>query len=213
MDPDRTAGPRPAPTVTTVGEGVVTGVPDTLRLHVSVGHRSASVSDALAGCASGLESVVTVARRFTDADRIASRSLSVHQGYDADGSPSGYQARHAVEVVCSDIARAGELIEAVAEGVGDRLQIDQVEMFVGDPAEMTVRARELAFADARAKADALAALAGQAVEGALTVVEGVGGPPRPLGAEAATARVGTSFEPGTASVGASVTVTWATAYV
>lgn len=209
--PDPAVAPLPPTTVTTVGQGTASGVPDTLRVHVSVRHRSSSVSEALAGCASGVEAVGAAARGFTDADKVASRGLTVGQWHGDDGRPDGFYAQHALEVVCPDLHRAGELITALADVVGERLRIDHVEMFVDDTAQMRVTARERAFADARAKADELATLAGQRVRSALTVVEGAGHQPFEGAPRAYATLAGTSFEPGTSELGATVTVTWLTA--
>jgi uncharacterized protein len=203
-------GPAPT-TVTTVGEGAASGVPDTLRLHASVLHRSSSVSEALAGCASAVAAAGAAARAFTEAEKVASRGLGVGQWHGDDGRPDGFYAQHSLEIVCPDLDRAGELITALAEAVGERLRIDQVEMFVEDATRLRVSARAAAFADARAKAEELAALAGQRVEGAISVVEGPGAGRRPFeGAARAMASAGTSFEPGASSLAETVTITWAT---
>jgi uncharacterized protein len=212
MDPEPVSAPLPAPTVTTVGMGRATGTPDSLRLHASVTFRSPSVGDALSGCASRLESVVGVARRFTDADKISSSGLSVDQWHENDGTVAGYYAQHSVSVVCPDVGRAGDLVTALADAVGDGLRIGHVELFVSDTTLMRVRARDRAFADARAKAEELAALAGQRIDRATTVVEGGGGHRPYDGGSMAVAKVGTSFEPGTSTVEATVTVTWSTSY-
>ncbi len=198
------------PTVTTVGEGRASGAPDSLRLHVSVRFGSASVSDALAGCASRLDAAAGVARGFTDADQISSSGLRLDRSHDGDGSPTGYVAEHSLLVVCHDLQRAGELVTAMAERVGEELRIGHIEMFLSDTAAMRVQARELAFADARAKAEELAALADQRVRHARSVVEGGGGH-HPL--EHAMAAAGTAFEPGTWTIEATLTVTWATTYL
>jgi uncharacterized protein len=212
MDPDPVPAPLPAPTVTTVGEGRATGTPDSLRLHVAVTFRSPSVSDALAGCASRLETVVGVARRFTDADKISSSGLSVDQWHENDGTVAGYNAQHSVSIVCADVGRAGDLVTALADAVGDGLRIGHVELFVSDTTQMRVQARDRAFADARAKGEELAALAGQRIDRATTVVEGGGGRRPYDGGAMAVAKVGTSFEPGTSTIEATVTVTWAASY-
>jgi uncharacterized protein YggE len=201
-----------ATTVTTVGEGAASGVPDTLRLHASVQHRSTSVSEALAGCASAVSAAGTAARAFTGADQVATRGLDVGQWHGDDGRPDGFYARHSLEIVCSRLDRAGELITALADTVGERLRIDHVELFVEDTARLRVSARAAAFADAREKAEELAALAGQRVERAVAVVEGAGAGQRPFegAARAMAASGGTSFEPGTSSLSETLTVTWAT---
>lgn len=196
------------PSITTVGEGEATGTPDALRLHVSVQHRAGSVSEALSGCASRLEAAAEVARRFTDADRIGSTGLHLDRARDDRGSElRDWVAQHSLRIDVPDVAASGELVTALADTV-DTLRIGHVEMYVSDPGELAVQARADAFADARRKADELAALAGMRVVGAHTVVEGGGGA-RPFGGgETAMARASTSFEPGTAAVAATLTVTW-----
>ena len=77
--------------------------------------------------------------------------------------------------------------------------------------ELAALARERAFADARSKADHLAELAGQRVQRATTVVEGAAnGGPSPWGVPRTMSAAATAFEPGTASVTATLTVTWST---
>jgi hypothetical protein len=196
------------PSITTIGEGKAAGTPDSLRLHVTVQHRAGSVSEALSGCASRLEAVVEVARRFTAEDRIGSTGLHVDRAYDERGNESttDWSAQHSLRIEVPDIAASGELVTALADTV-DTLRIGHVEMYLSDPRELEVRARSDAFADARRKADELATLAGMRILGARTVVEG-GGEARPYGGEVAMAKMGTSFEPGTATVAAALTVTW-----
>jgi uncharacterized protein YggE len=195
------------PSITTVGEGKAAGTPDSLRLHVTVQHRAGSVSDALSGCASRLEAAVEVARRFTDQERIGSSGLHLDRAHDDRGSElRDWIAQHSLRIDVPDVAASGELVTALADTV-DTLRIGHVEMYLSDPGELEIRARAGAFADARRKADELAALAGMRVVGARTVVEGGGGP-RPYAGEVAMAKMGTSFEPGTATVAAGLTVTW-----
>ena len=207
---DPGSAPLPPPTVTTVGEGSASGTPDVLRLHVTVRHRADSISEALAGCASAVEAVGAVARGYTDPESISSRGLHVGQWQDAEGVSSGFNAQHSLEIVCPDLDRSGELIEELAAAVDGRLRVDHVEPFVAVTTAMATLARRRAFDDARAKADELAALAGQRVEHALTVVEGgAAGGDHPFG-RALVAGAQTAFEPGTATIGVTVTVTWLT---
>jgi uncharacterized protein YggE len=196
------------PSITTVGEGRANGTPDALRLHVTVQHRAGSVSEALSGCASRLEAAVGVARRFTDEDRIGSTGLHLDRAHDDRGSElRDWVAQHSLRIDVPDVAASGDLVTSLADTV-DTLRIGHVEMYLSDPRDLEVRARADAFADARRKADELAALAGMRVVGAHTVVEGGGGA-RPFGgAEMAVAKASTSFEPGTATVAAALTVTW-----
>jgi uncharacterized protein YggE len=200
--------------ITTVGEGQAAGTPDTLRLHVAVHHTAASVSDALAGCASRLEAAVAVANQFTEPHRIGSTGLHVDREHDEQGrAGTGWVAHHALRIEVPDVAASGDLVTALAEGVGEALRIGHVEMYLADPGDLAVQARAAAFDDARAKAEELAALAGRRVTDVVAVAEGAGARPYVAGevAPAAMSRAGTSFEPGSATVSAALTVVWSTA--
>ena len=78
----------------------------------------------------------------------------------ATGEPSGFQARHSLVVRCPDIDAAGGLLTALADAVGDRLEIEGVSLEVADQSAALVAAREAAYADAVDRATHLAGLAG-----------------------------------------------------
>lgn len=199
-------------TVTTTGVGTASAVPDAVTLTVAVRHQADSVGDALAGCASAVEALVTTARRFTADDQVATRGFDVDQWHDREGRPSGYVATHTLSVLCPGFDQAGDLLTALADEVGDRFAVHGVRPTLTETTALESEAREAAFAQARATADELAALAGQRVVEAVRVVEGQEGDV-PFGAhmELATAAAGgTRFEPGTTAVRAVVTVTWRT---
>ncbi|MGA9749409.1 MAG: SIMPL domain-containing protein, partial [Nocardioides sp.] len=164
---------------------------------------------ALSGCASRLEAAVGVARRFTEPHRVASSGLHVDRAYDERGaeSPTDWAAQHSLRIEVPDVAASGDLVTALADTVGNDLRIGHVEMYLADPGDLAVQARATAFAHARAKADELAALAGQRVVGVVGIAEGAAA--RPFGGrEVALAAAATSFEPGSATVSAALTVTW-----
>ena len=88
---------------------------------------------------------------------------------------------------------------------GDRLSIDHVALEVAETGDAERMAREAAFADARAKAEHLAAQAGGALGGVVSIAEGgASGSPRFAHAMAASAR----FEPGETTVEQQLTVTF-----
>jgi uncharacterized protein len=193
-------------TLTTRGAGTAAGTPDAMKLGVAVVVRGQSVSDALAGTASGVSALGEVARRYTTDERIASVGLHVWPHHDNDGRQVGYEARHTLSVYCLDLAKAGELVTALGELEG-RVLIEGVEPVIADSTPLTVKARERAWADAKAKADELAGLAGVSVEGVVTIIEG-GASHEPIEARMMAARDSVSFEAGSQSVSASLTVTW-----
>lgn len=196
-------------TITVTGRGFVMVAPDTATISLSVSHRADSVAAALAGCDSAARLAGEVARDHTDAARVASRHLHVGPDYDREGAPSGYRAEHSLRAGCPDLDAAGALVGALAERVGDRLQVEGIRLEVTDATAARAAAREAAFADARARATHLAELAGLELGEVQAISEGGGGDD--TYAEAADARhlsTKVAFEPGETSIGASLTVTF-----
>jgi uncharacterized protein len=195
-------------TVTVTGHGESRVVPDSAVVRVAAVHRAAGVADALAGADSAAQQIVATAREHTTQERIGSTSVQIWPAHDERGVPAGFDARHSLTLRCDDIASAGALLTALAESVGDRLQLEGVSLEVTDRASAENTAREAAYADAVERGTHLAGLAGSSIGDAQEVVEGgavsILGHPRL--AKAAMADVG--LEPGEMSVTSSVTVTF-----
>jgi uncharacterized protein YggE len=197
-------------TVTVTGHGTAKVVPDGAVVRVSAVHRAASLAEALAGATSAGAVVTAVARAHVDAARVASRELSVWPAHDHEGRQSGFEARHAYTVGCADLDVAGALVTELAAQVGDRLQVERVSLEVSDTSAAVAAAREAAYADARARAEHLAGLAGVSLGDVQTVVEGGSTAPMARGFEA-MAKADVVLEPGEGELGQSLTVTWAIA--
>jgi uncharacterized protein YggE len=196
-------------TITVAGHGTAYATPDTAEVRVAAVHRDTGLSEALAGAESAREGVVATSRRYVDAARVASTNLSVWPAHDNDGRPAGFEARHSLTIRCDDLAQAGALVSALAADVGHRLQVESVSLVVADPGAAMVLAREHAFADAGARAEHLAGLAGVRLGEVQSVVEGGGGTDWLESAgRAMSAKADASFEPGERAISASLTVTF-----
>ena len=195
-------------TVTVVGHGQTRVVPDSAVVRVSAVHRAAGVADALAGADSAAREIVATGRGFTSPERIGSTSLQIWPTHDELNRPDGFQARHALTLSCGDIVAAGALLTALADKIGERLEIEGVSLEVADQSAAVIQARETAYADAVGRATHLAGLAGAELGEPQEVVEGglAGGPIRMATAAAFSTPV--SLEPGESTVAASVTVTF-----
>ena len=200
-------------TITVAGHGTAYATPDTAEVRVVAVHRDSGLSEALAGAESAREGVVTTSRRYVDASRVASTNLSVWPTHDHEGRPAGYEARHSLTIRCDDLVQAGALVTALAADVGHRLQVESVSLVVADTSEPLRLARERAFADARARAEHLAGMAGEATAGGVSlggvqaITEGgTPSPPVPYAGDLRAAKAEASFEPGETAVSASLTV-------
>jgi uncharacterized protein len=193
-------------TVTVTGHGEARVVPDSAVVRVAAVHRAAGVAEALRGADSAARQIVATGREHTRPERIGSTSVQIWPAHDRQGDPAGFDARHSITLRCDDIEAAGALLAALAESVGDRLQIEGVSLEVNDRSSAETAAREAAYADALDRGGHLAGLAGATLGDPQEVVEGgvvpIAAPARAAMAVAADV----ALEPGEMSVTSSVTV-------
>lgn len=194
--------------VTTTGSGAAEGVPDAVTVHLAAVAEAATVSAALEKVALNAGAVITITRETQPDATTTSAGLQVWPRTDAQGRPAGFEARHALALRCPRLDDAGPLVDVIAGAVGEALRVDGVDLVLTDPAPLEAQARERAFGHARAKAEQYAELAGLRLAEVVAVEESLGAPVRPYAARL-EALASTTFEPGTTTVTASVTVTWA----
>jgi uncharacterized protein YggE len=196
-------------TVTVTGQGSAREVPDTVVVRVAASHRAAGVAEALAGADSAADEIIAVGREHTEASRIASANLNLWPAFDNEGKPSGFEARHALSITCTDVQAAGALLSALAARVGDRLQVESLALEVGDSSRALAQARAAAYADAVARAQHLAELAGVRLGEPQAMVEGFA-PASPFGETGGAMRdaKAMSIAPGETTIGGSLTVTF-----
>jgi uncharacterized protein len=132
-------------------------------------------------------------------------SLQIWTEHDQHGRSAGFQARHSLVIRCPDIEAAGGLLTALADAVGDRLEVEGVSLEVADQSAAVVAAREAAYADALDRATHLAGLAGAQLGDVQDVVEG-GGAGTPVARVARAMSDSASFQPGETAISSSVTV-------
>lgn len=198
-------------TITVTGVGSAAAAPDSAVVRVAAVHRAARMAAAFAGVSAAVTRIGEVAGEHTDAHRIASRDLNVWPAHDHEGRPIGFEARHAVEIACPSVDVAGGLLEALADAVGDRMQVEGVTLQVGDPGVLLTAARESAYADAVARARHLAGLAGADLGQVLAIAEGGHAAPFPRGEAMMAVKADAGFHPGETTVSAAVTATFALA--
>lgn len=140
-------------------------------------------------------------------------SVQPQYDYSQQSAPPrlvGYQFTNVVAATLREIEKVGDAIDA-ALGAG-ATNIDQMSFRVADQSGAETEAREAAVADARARAETLAAAAGVVIVGVGAIVEGGGAPipyPRSFERMAFAAKdAGTPIEAGANEVTAMVTITY-----
>jgi uncharacterized protein YggE len=193
-------------TVSVTGHGEARVAPDSAVVRVAAVHRADGVADALGGADSAARQVIATAGEFTTPERIGTSSVQIWSDHDQQGNPAGFRARHGLTLRCADVASAGGLLSALAQAVGDRLEVEGVSLEVVDETAGQRAAREAAYADAVDRATQLATLAGAELGEPQEVVEGGIATGTPRVAKLASASA--SLAPGESAVSASVTVTF-----
>jgi len=190
--------------VTTLGEGVVTLVPDQATIDAGVHTQATTAAAALAQNATEMNAVVQ-ALKAAGGRNLQTEEVSLSPQTDASGSVTGYTADDSVSALAA-IADAGKLIDAaVAAGANT---IDGPTLSISDYAARYRDALAKAVDDARAKAAALAK-EGNFALGAISSVseQSTSTAPEPL-FRAASTPAATPVEPGSQDVTADVSVTF-----
>lgn len=157
------------------GIGRVSVQPDiaTLRLGVLVVRQTAAAARESAAATMSAVLEALNARGVAKKDlRTALLSLSPVTDYSAETGPrvTGYQAANSVSVIVRDLTSAGALIDAaLAAGA---TSMDGLDFSVDDPSAAEEQARRLAMADAKRRAQTIAAASDVPLGGVVGVVEG-----------------------------------------
>jgi len=148
------------------GEGKVTAVPDIATLRLGIEAQEATVAEAQTQASEAMDRVMAALTDNGVADRdIQTQYFSIHKVTRWDETKNqeiviGYRVSNMVTAKIRDIDKAGSIIDAVALAGGDLTRIDSISFSIDDPSAYFGEAREKAMADAEAKAEQMASLAG-----------------------------------------------------
>jgi uncharacterized protein YggE len=193
-------------TVTTLGHGDVSVVPDQATVTAGVHTQAATAAEALAENSKQMNAVVDALKAAGGGD-LQTQQVSLSPQTDQNGNVQSYAADDSVSANAA-IADAGKLIDAaVAAGANT---VDGPSLGVSDQDAAYRQALAKAMADARAKAEALGQAGGFGVGPVSSVTEQSTQTPLPfVRAAAGKAADSTPVEAGTQDVTADVSVTFA----
>lgn len=201
------------PVVVTTGEATLQRAPDRAFVTASVEARAKSARDAQRQNADAMAAVL---KRLVDG-RVPKEAIRTI-GYDLQQELDFVQgkrvardfvARNAIEVRIDDVARVGEIVDAVVQA--GATSVSGIRFDLQDRAAVEREALRLAVADARARADAAAGGAGRTIDRVIRIDdtrEGRSIPPRPMMTMARVEQAqDTPIEPGVIEIHARVTLT------
>ena len=169
----------PEHTISVVGTGVVTLVPDEAKIRLGVLVERKTAKAARAAAADVMTKVIAALRKLGIADRDTATSvisLSPTYDYMTTGTPRlrGYQLQNMVTVTVRDLDVAGDVIDdSVAAGA---TSVDGIAFDIGDRTKAEAQAREAAAKDARARADTITGALGVRITGVASITESTAGP-------------------------------------
>ena len=205
--------------ITVVGQGEAQGKPDQAFVTVGVEITAPTVDEATSQNAAIIEQITTALDEMSiaaDDIQTSNYSLWAEQRYDEqNGSQSitGYHVTNQVNVTIRDINAVSDVLAAVTTAGAN--SIYGVSFGVADTAALEAQAREAAIADARARAQSLADLAGVELGDVQTITEVIGASaPMPMVANggfdmAVAESAAPGISPGQLSVNTRIQVTFA----
>jgi uncharacterized protein len=198
--------------ITVVGTGTADVVPDVADWSFGVRSQGATASEALESNASAMKAVLgALGDAGISKGDLQTTEVSLYPETADDGrTVTGYSASSTVTATVRTLGDAGKVVDAaVRAGAND---VYGPNLHPSDTDAQYREAVDKAFDDARAHAEAIAAKAGVSLGAPVAIVEGGGYVPGPVMAydRAAAAEVA-PVEPGTQTVSASLTVTFAIA--
>jgi uncharacterized protein YggE len=190
------------------GTGTATAVPDRGSFSFTVATPAKTAAAAVQANAAAMRAVVAALKQagIAAAD-LQTTQVSLDQRRSDNGETvTGYDATGSVLAQLRDLSRAGAVVDAAVAAGADGFS--GPALTAGDTERLYRDALKDAVADARAKAQVLAAAAGLTLGRIANVTEG-GAQPVPLAATAKSDAGG--IEPGTQEIQATVTVSFAAA--
>ena len=196
------------------------GDPDTAVVQIGVNVTRASVADATREAAVLARSMISALVDGGVAERdIQTSNISVNPNYEHQPNRqpklTGYTFTNTVVAVIRRIDDVGDIIDAALAAGGDDAVLQGLSFGLDDDTHAAVEARSAAFADARAKAEQLAALAGVGLGAAVMIEEPAAVAPFPMPQprmmRAAADAAGTAIAPGQVTTTIAVSVRFAIA--
>jgi uncharacterized protein len=204
------ASDSPGSGITVTGSGRAAAAPDVFVATFAAQASRARPADAMDAAAGGLTRMRTAALALgATADGMTTRSITLQQDWNhQEGRPSGFVASVVLSVRTTALGSAASLLSGCIEAGGDEARLEGTSFEHADPGALLVAARDVAFADALARARQLAKLAGRRLGSVLSIEESAPGyaPVARLAMKSMADSM--PIDPGAVDAAVSVTVRW-----
>ncbi len=198
------------------GTGQASGAPDLALLDLGVSTEGKTVKEARDAAATAMNAVNSAVKGDGVAEKdVQTQQFSIEPEYQyPDGKQEliGFRVTNIVEVKVRNLDSTGQIIDDAAKAGGDVVQVQGLTFTIENPETLRAQARQEAVADARARAEGLAELAGVKLGKPISVSETTGTPPtafRNAMPGAAGAEMATPIQPGELEVSVTVDILYA----
>ena len=165
------------------GIGKVSVAPDKADLTLSVEVQAKTAEEARNQAAVAMEALIKAVKAKDVADKdIQTRSVSLYPNYSPDSANKiiGYQLSNQMAVCVRDINKVSNVIDAAVSAGGNSTRVQGVSFAVENDDKPLAQARDLAYANAKVKAQQYAKLAGVTLGTPLHISEGNAVSPSPV---------------------------------
>lgn len=180
------------PSLSVIGHGKVSATPDVAEISVGVLTQGATAKEAMTANNEAMSKLLGALKERGIATKdVQTTHINITPHYSQvapAGAPAGefapkivgYQVSNTVRVTVREITRLGQVLDSVVQSGGN--QMHGIEFRFDDCEKLLDQARKRAMADARRKAELLAAEAGVALGVPMSIHEGTAPPPptRPM---------------------------------
>jgi uncharacterized protein len=198
--------------VEVTGFGSAPPTADRLRAHLAAVASAPTVAQAFSEAGEAMQAMIGVLReRGVEDEDLRSTGIQVHSDHEHRAIRGRFQAHMSLYALLRDIESAGSALSAAVEAGGDASRVHGISMESSAGEDAAVQARQAAWADATARAQQYAELAGRSLGEVLSVSELGGGARGRAAAYAAPEPAsggGAPIEPGTRDLRAAITVRW-----
>jgi uncharacterized protein YggE len=168
--------PQARRTLTMVGTGKATAVPDQLSFGLSVGVTRLDLDAALDESSRVMERVLGSLTRYgVKRGDVQTTGLSMNPVYDyhpySPPTIRGYRVTQRASVLVKQLELGGRAVSAAVAAGGNAVRVGNIRLRVGDPQAVMKKARDAAVAEATAKAAQYADAAGERLGPVLTLRE------------------------------------------
>jgi uncharacterized protein YggE len=198
-------------TIDVTATGLANGTPDLLNLEMGV---STNASSATASLAKNNTEMARLQRVFLGAgvkpSDLQTSDLSISPNYGPNGNITGYGTTDSLSVTFRQIAKAGQVIDAAANAVGNDIQLSSVSFSISNSSSLLQRARASAMHAARIQASDLASASGQSLGPVVRVTDDESStPPSTALPSFAAAKAAVPIQAGSEQVSVQVEVVYA----